>query len=213
MEKTELEFTRMFYVRVSEIIGKQTMEEMRSIPVDVLANAAVRGTKVHDYCAAYVKGLWICEIEEEYEPYVNCFVSWYQENVERVIYTNKRLYDDEKKFTGEFDMIVKMKNTMEIAMIDLKTSANVSRSWPIQLAAYKHLCELSGFHVDSYMNLHLKKKKPAVFEGEGEHKKMVTPPLMKAVPLPISQEDLTHSWDIFSSALKCYDYFDRKGGK
>lgn len=208
MTESELDFQRMLYVRVSDVIGKQNYEEMRSIPLETLANAAIRGTKVHDYCTAYVRGLWLPEIEKEYAPYVEAFTRWYEENVFQTLYSNTRLYDDAKRFTGEFDMIVVLKETKKIAMLDLKTSANVSRSWPIQLAAYKHLCELNGYQPEAYLNIHLKKTKSAIFETIGDEKVIVSAPVVKANA--ILHEDLKPYWEIFSSALKCYDYFNRK---
>lgn len=208
MDESELDFQRMLYVRVSDVISKQNFEELRSIPLETLANAAIRGTKVHDYCTTLVKGLWLPDIEEEYAPYVDAFMRWYDQNVFQTLYTNTRLYDDNKKFTGEFDMIVVLKESREIAMLDLKTSANVSRSWPIQLAAYKHLCELNGYEPDAFLNIHLKKTKPAFYENTEEGKVMITPPVVKANP--IRHDDLKPYWEIFSSALRCYDYFNRK---
>lgn len=204
---TDLEIARLNYVRVSTIIGKQTAEDMALIPPAVLENAGYRGTKVHNYCTAYVKGLWLPEMEKEYEPYVEAFINWYDVNVSRTLHTNTRLYDDEKKITGEFDMIVKLKENNRIAMLDLKTSANVSRSWPVQLAAYKHLCELNGFHPEIYYNIHLKKTKSATYELVEGIKTMVTPPKIKCMEIP--HEDLKPSWEIFSSALNCYNFFNR----
>lgn len=199
------DFERMMYVRVSDVIGKQNYEEMRSIPLETLANACIRGTKVHDYCTTYVKGLWMPELEPEYEPYVLAFIDWYDKNVEETLHTNTRLYDDDKKFTGEFDMIVRLKSSQEIAMLDLKTSANVSRSWPIQLAAYQHLCEINDYKPEIYMNVHLKKTKAAVYDSD---KMMVSPPCVKTKE--IRHENLKPYWGIFSSALTCYDFFNRK---
>lgn len=204
----ELEIERLNYIRVSAIIGKQTAEDMALIPPDILANAGYRGTKVHNYCTTYAKGLWLPVMEAEYEPYVKAFIEWYEEKVNKLLHANTRLYDDEKKITGEFDMIVELKENNTIAMLDLKTSANVSRSWPVQLSAYKHLCELNGFHPEIYYNIHLKKTKCAVFELIEGNKTMITPPQVKAKEIP--HEDLTSEWEIFSSALRCYQFFNLK---
>ena len=58
----EITTTRLTYPTGTEIIGKQTEREMRAIPVDNLVNAAVRGSKIDDYCTAYLRGLWIPEV-------------------------------------------------------------------------------------------------------------------------------------------------------
>lgn len=201
-----MEATRSEYPRVSNIIGKQTEAEMRLIPIDALANAAIRGTKIHAHCTAYLKGLWIPEIEEEYEPYVKCFMNWADENVESLIHSNIRLYDDTFKFTGEFDCIVKLKDSKKIALIDIKTSASPSKSWPIQLAAYNHLCCKNDYNIDTSYIIHLKKTK----SSKSDEEKLGLPFKIKSIETEYQATDLKAYWLIFSSALECYYYFERK---
>lgn len=204
----DLEIKRLSYVRVSEVIGKQTERQMRSIPIEALANASLRGTAIHQYCTAHLKNLFIPQYEAEYENYLEEFIRWCDENVEHLLFSEIRLYDDELKISGQFDAIVRLKGSKKTALIDIKTSATSSLSWPVQLAAYKHLCELNGYNVDYVFNLHLKKIKPARFEMIKEQKVMVFPPIVKAIK--IEHEDLTPYWEIFTSALKCYNYFENK---
>lgn len=207
----ELEVLRSTYPRVSEIISKQNDAELRSVSLEVLANACIRGNKVHQYCTAYVKSLWISDIEEEYQPYVNAFKEWADANISDVIFNNVRLYDDVKRFSGEFDLIAILKSN-RVALIDIKTSSTKSKAWPIQLSAYTHLCQLNAYHIDFAFNLHLKKTKAAKFEEKEGEKVMISPPQVKTV-IENEYEDFNVHWDIFSSALKCYDYFDRKEAK
>lgn len=204
---SDLEEKRAFYPRVSEIIGKQNAEELRSVPLDTLANACIRGQKVHDYCTAWIKNLWLTDIEPEYQPYVDAFTRWALLNVKEYHHSSIRLYDDVKRFTGEFDMIVKLNNG-ELALIDIKTSASKSKAWPVQLAAYSHLCKLNDFTFDVVYNIHLKKTHTALYEERQGEKVLISPPVVKA--LEIRHENLNEYWDIFASALSCYDYFDRK---
>ncbi len=152
---TELQNKRALYPRVSEIIGKQTESEMRKIPIEHLVNASLKGHRVHAYCTAYIKGLIWPDVEEELEPYVNAFTDWASENIKKLILCSTRLYDDIKRFTGEPDMIVELKDGKR-ALIDIKTNAVVSKSWPIQLAAYDHLCRVNG------IDYHAKKRSQAV---------------------------------------------------
>lgn len=203
-----LDLKRSTYPRVSDIIAKQTIEEMQKIPSDVLENACYRGTKVHEYCGAYLKGLWLPEIEEEYKPYVDAFIKWADENVSQTLFNSTRLYDDINRFTGEFDMIVELKGSKKVALVDIKTSANVSKTWAIQLAAYRHLCQLNGYNLESFFNIHLKKTKVANNTFTHGEMKMSNQFIVKASV--IEHADLNPAWEIFSSALKCYDYFDRK---
>lgn len=192
---SNLEEARMQYPRVSDIIGKQSRSDFEGIPLEALLNAQIRGNKLHAYATAYLKGLWLPSIEEQYQPYFDAFTEWADNNIHQTLFTGVRLYDDENRFTGEFDIIAVLKDSKQIALLDLKTSANVSKSWPIQLAAYKHLCELNGYEIETVFNIHLKKGKFNV----------------KAIS--IEHPDLSSSWEIFKSALKCFDYFERKEKK
>ncbi len=201
---------RLKYPRVSEIIGKQN-DEFKSIPLETLANACIRGEKVHNYCTAWVRNLWVSDIEPEYEPYVNAFKEWAEDNLEEVKFSSVRLYDDTMRFTGEFDMIIKMKRTNQLVLLDIKTSSVKSKTWAVQLSAYAHLCKVNGYHFDSIMNIHLKKTHAALYEENEGKKVMTSPPQVKACA--IEHKDITSNWDIFSSALKCYDYFTRKETK
>jgi len=203
----DLEDKRALYPRVSDIISKQNAEELRSVPLDTLANACIRGQKVHDYCTAWIKKLWLTDIEPEYEPYVNAFTHWAACNSTECLHSSVRLYDDVKRFTGEFDMILKLTDG-STALVDIKTSANKSKAWPLQLAAYQYLCKLNGYQFDRVLNVHLKKTQTAVFEEKQGEKVLISPPVVKVVI--VEYKDLTDSWEIFSSALRCYDYFDRK---
>lgn len=204
----ELDIKRSFYPRVTEIIEKQNSSEFKSIPIETLANACIRGQKVHEYCTAWIKNLWIDDIEEEYRPYVDAFIEWADENIEECLHAGIRLYDDTLCFSGEFDMIVKLKRNSEIALIDIKTSATKSKTWPLQLAAYSHLCKLNGYDFGSIYNIHLAKVNPAMYEEKEGKKVLVSSPKVKVKELPYG--DISSYWEIFSSALKCYDYFDRK---
>lgn len=204
---TDLAIERLLYPRVSEIISKQNMSEFRGIPMEVLINAQERGTAVHSHCMAKIKDLWT-DVKPEHQPYVDAFFSWFDSNVKECFSTSERLYDDEKRFTGEFDLIVCL-NDGRKALIDIKVTSKPSFTWPVQIAAYNHLCEINGYpKIDAFYNIHLKTKKPAVFEKIGEEKSLVSLPEVQACA--IEHKNITPYWGIFSSALACYDYFDRK---
>lgn len=202
-----LELKRVHYPRVSDIISKQNSDELRNVPLETLANACIRGQKVHDYCTAWIKHLWITDIEPEYEPYFKAFTDWACENIFEGLYAGVRLYDDERRFTGEFDLIVKMKNGVT-ALLDIKTSSSKSKAWPVQLAAYSHLCKQNGYEFEKIYNIHLKKTHAPLYEENEGKKVAISPAVIKTCV--IEYDDLSHFWEIFSSALQCYDYFHRK---
>lgn len=205
IQTKDLNELRATYVRVSNIIGKQSDIEKLGIPIETLIHAKERGTKIHAYCSSYLKGLWIPEIEEEYLPYFNAFTEWADANIKETLKQNIRLYDDAKRFTGEFDVIALLKNREGPVLIDIKTSSAKSRSWPVQLAAYKSLCQINGYQVNEVMNVHLKKKKSAVFD---ENMKIISPSQVEVKE--IEYESFEKYLKIFESALLCYDYFERK---
>lgn len=210
LEKAEekLATQRLFYPRVSEIIGKQNANELRAIPIEKLVNASIRGKSVHAYCTTYMQKLFMPEIEPLYAPYVEAFIEWFDENVERVVATTTRLYDDTLKFSGEFDAVVILKDSPALTLIDIKATSVKSKTWPLQLAAYAHLCNLNTYSVDRAMNIHLKVKTPAKFEEKEGQKLLISAPTIAYKTLPC--ENITEAWSIFTSALACYDYFDRK---
>lgn len=186
---------RARYPRVSDIIGVQTESDMRQIPCELLANASLRGTKVHELCSAYIDNLFLGDVEPNLRPYIDAFIAWYDTHVKELVSNSTRLYDDVKRFTGEFDMIVRLLSG-DLALIDIKTSSSKTPSWPVQLAAYRHLCQINDHKVDIVLNLHLKKKDDDV----------------EAKVILYSADSLDKYWEIFQSALTCYDYFKRKGG-
>lgn len=210
-QMNDQEIQRAQYPRVSDIISKQNEMELKSVPIRVLADACIRGTRVHELCTTFIKNLWVLDIEPEYAPYFESFKEWAQKNIEYTLFSPIRLYDDSKRFTGECDMIVKLRSSGEIALVDIKTSSAKSKAWPIQLAAYHHLCKLNGYDIDKICNVHLKPTKAAIYEQKDGQKVLISAPIVKA--RVIEYEDINPYWEIFSSSLKCYDYFDRKEPK
>lgn len=199
---------RLFYPRVTDIIGKQNASEFSAIPIDTLISACTRGQKVHAYCTAWLNNLWVSDIEPEYSPYFTEFVKWAEANVQECLFNNIRLYDDVQRFTGEFDLIVKLKSSGKIALVDIKTSSSKSKTWPIQLSAYSRLCKLNGYEIETQMIVHLQK----VYKKKNEEERTVISPLQVKANIT-EYKETTSYWEIFSSALNCYDYFDRKEKK
>lgn len=199
---------RLSYPRVSDIISKQTSSQIKTIPIEKLTNASLRGIHVHQYCTTYLEKLFMPEIEAEYLPYVDTFIEWAARRIKRVIMTCERLYDDDLKFSGEFDAIVIMNDSPIPTLIDIKATCTSSKAWPLQLAAYEHLCKKNNIHIGRAMNIHIKKTTKKKIEEIQGKKVSVSIPVLCAKELP--QPDSNASWEIFSNALACYDYFDRK---
>ncbi len=188
-----IEEKRIMYPRVSDIIGMQNERNMRSIPLENLLNAQIRGTKLHAYCTADVSGLLLPTIEPEYQIYMDAWTGWRSSNLSQLVASGERLYDDELCFSGEFDMLARLVGSEKTCLLDLKFTSKPSITWPVQLAAYKHLCLLNGLLVEEHYIVHIKKNT----KGEIEAKSIEYP-------------DLRPYWDLFQSALICYNYFYNK---
>lgn len=184
---TENNIDRENYPRLSDILA--IWSDFSLIDPHVLQKAAQRGTDVHAYCTAYAKGIWEVDPEENLKGYVDSFKQWYDENVEELISAEIRLYDDDLRFSGRYDMIVRLKGSKEATLIDLKTSASFQKDWPVRLAAYLHLLNLNKKNVMDAISIRLKKdgKKPCV--------------------KPYG--DCNPYYKIFLSVLTAYDYFVR----
>lgn len=192
-----LEEKRKLYPRVSEIYAPFTRAEFEKIPLEILVRKQEIGTQVHAYCTGIAKKLWLPPVPEECKAYVDSFFMWASANIEEYILARKRLYDDVKRFTGELDFLVRLKDK-RIALLDLKTSATVSKSWAIQLAAYDSLATTNGYPVDVVLNVHLSKV--------GDQPDIVNAELKQT-------GELKHYADIFQSCLTAYDFFMRKEPK
>lgn len=126
------------FLRVTEVL--QPFANFTHIDPLTLANAADRGERVHAYCEAYSLGLFLNDIDDDCKNYVEVFKRWFDETVEEVIATEKRLNSPFYRISGKFDMVAKLKGAPnELVLIDIKTPATPSCSWTLQTAAYRIL--------------------------------------------------------------------------
>jgi hypothetical protein len=127
------------YARVTEIL--KVFTDFSGIPEGVLANAADRGGRVHDYCEAHALNLFLGEIDEDCKNYVEVFKQWFDSRVEKVICAEKRLNSPTYKISGKFDLLCILKGDNGLSLVDYKTPATESLTWELQTAAYEILTE------------------------------------------------------------------------
>lgn len=180
----------MDYPRVTEIL--RSYSSIQYINKDILEKAAARGTKVHALCAAMAKDDWIPEdlIDEELRGYVKSFKQWAELQVDKFVIIEKRFADDELKFTGQIDMVIKGKADGELYLVDLKTGISPQKTYPVQMGAYEYLLNSHQVHVRGTFLVYLNK--------DGEY------------PNIQFFEDLTEEKSVFLSALECWHYFHRR---
>lgn len=178
--------------RVTEIL--KPFSGIEYVKPDVLKNAAARGTQVHSYCAAIAKDAWLPEsmIDEELKGYVQSFRLWKDAQVKKILLVEKRFQDEHNGFTGQLDFVI-LGADDELYLVDLKTSARPQKTYPVQMAAYKHLLELNKVRIKAALLVYLDKA------GE--------------LPDVARYDELDDETQVFFSALDCYNFFNRKKGQ
>ncbi len=176
------------YPRVSEILAPYSNISLANVPKDTLEHAASRGTTIHSYCTAYARGDFVPPIAEEYKPYLDGFISWYDANVESLSFSEKRLYHEELQYCGQPDLVVKLKGKYPPVLVDIKSSYKIYQTHPVQLAAYLTLLEANKIDACDGIILHLKKDGTAKAHDYG---------------------DCNEYQRIFMYAVKLYNYFLR----
>jgi len=182
----ELELSRETYLRVTNIL--YPFSGLKDIDQAVVDNAARRGTLVHLICEAIVSGFGDCGNDEETEPYIESFMHWFNTNPE-IIVMEERFFDDDLKITGKCDFIIKTPEGL--CVVDLKTSYQESKTWPVQGNAYAYLASKHGHDIKKIQFIHLSRR------GE--------PP--KTIEYPVD-----HS--LFLDTYRVYKHFyEKKNGK
>jgi hypothetical protein len=130
------------YPRSTQVL--QPHSNWHLIPEELLAAAALRGTVVHDLCAAQAKGLFLPKIPKEYAGYVESHRKWLKNAVERVIFVEREFICSCYFYVGHPDCGVVIRGDRGITVPDLKTPAVQNRAWRAQAASYWHLVSEHG---------------------------------------------------------------------
>lgn len=150
------------YLRVTEIL--RPFSGVDNIPVDILMQAAERGTQVHQLIDAINAGIGTPAIPDNFLGYMHSFEEW---NLEKVYLPKPaRFFDDDLKITGECDALIELDDS--IVLVDFKTSAKESKSWCLQGVAYAMLAKKAGITVDKIHFVKLSKfaEKAQIFKYE-----------------------------------------------
>ena len=141
------------YARVTEIIAS---DEYDHIDSGVLERAQIRGTQIHN---AIADELWgsLALYDPAYTGYMQSWRRWHERsNIDSIVLTESRLYDDELMITGQIDLLAQCGD--KVILYDWKTSVNPSQAWEYQATMYIYLLRVNGFSViDTAYFLRLKK--------------------------------------------------------
>lgn len=135
------------YTRVSEIIGWYKSLKLSAIDPIVLKNKCQIGTNVHEAISGSWEGFYV-PLDEKEDGYFKSFEKWKQKFNGEVVSQEQRLYCDELKVTGAFDLLIKTKKENLPVIVDFKTSAAEDKiGWPLQGIFYWHLCKVNNIMV------------------------------------------------------------------
>ena len=100
---------------------------------DVLEHAAGRGSRVHAFIAADLKGEWMPGIDADCQGYFDSYRRWADKMVDAVIYVERELVHSVLGYQGHLDLFARIKNK-QMAVIDWKTPVAESKPWGPQIA-------------------------------------------------------------------------------
>ena len=160
----ELEFEERRHVYLlegMEIPSVTTLMEPLSSkvygPIDpaVLANAAAKGTAVHNAIENYLE-FEIMDIADEHKGYFDAFLDWIDKYRPVIIGTEARMYHKQLRYAGTSDLICEING--QTVLVDYKTSYQVNMMlYMVQLEGYARAWESHGVKIDDRIILHLKK--------------------------------------------------------
>ena len=124
---------------VTQVLGCFT--DFSMIPSHVLSYASERGTRVHDYCAAIAKDVFVPNVEADCEGYIESFRAWKENYVEEILFVEQEFIHPIHLYVAHPDLGVLLKDGNK-AVVDLKTPAILQRIWRGQCAAYLEVVRL-----------------------------------------------------------------------
>lgn len=115
------------------------------VPPDRLEFACQRGSDFHRLAALHAQKLWVDEVPDSCVGFFSSFTAWFLDFVEEVVLVEQTLVHPTLRYTGTPDAIVRMKGDTWLTLLDWKTPRVFSKSWRLQLAAYKSLADENGY--------------------------------------------------------------------
>lgn len=158
------------------------------IPAKTLEAAALRGTQVHDAIALHLIGGFPV-LSPEATPYFESFLKW-SDMIEYAHFIETRFTDETLGYTGQVDLVARLRGDSGLTVIDWKTGVVAMDSWRVQIAAYRHLVGKKGEAPKRGMTVRLKK------DGSGAIVKEYT--------------DDGIAMGVFMGALTAYNFFKPK---
>lgn len=147
---------------VRQLVGKEKAEKL-------LRDAAAFGTKVHA-AAQLVAVNRDPEVKAEIRPFAQAVRRFLNNNVAEVLATELELVSLQQGFGGTADLYCRLADGA-CAIVDLKTTSQLTREHGLQLAGYALLAREHGFTVNRRIAVRIKKEKPGAYyvRSYGDH--------------------------------------------
>lgn len=129
----------------------------------VLESTGAFGTAVHVIAEdlAWAKYQW-SEAKEDFKPYARAIEGFLSNHVQEVLGTEIELVSERYKFGGTLDLYCILKDG-SMAVVDYKTTAQLTREHGLQTAAYALLMRDNNMPVNRRLVVRIKKDKPGEY--------------------------------------------------
>lgn len=121
-----------------------------------IERAAQRGSLVHGFCEGIASGIMPVAVPSELQGYVDSFMLWF-ERVDEIHSIELRVIDTVMGFHGQYDIICRMRGDAHLSLWDYKTPEASQKTWPLQIAAYRHLAKSQGIETARGGTIRLRK--------------------------------------------------------
>jgi ATP-dependent exoDNAse (exonuclease V) beta subunit len=158
-----LEHNGKWYARVTEVLSEYS--DFSHIPKATLENKQRIGTNVHEAIHDWIVGDFTVLSDDE-RGYFESYREWEACTNPRFIQAESRYYNDTKMVTGQIDGLVFLEGDTLPVLIDYKTSAAESKSWPLQGHIYHWMIASTGTIIAPrilFIKLDKEGKMPKVF--------------------------------------------------
>jgi hypothetical protein len=151
------------YPSVTTVLSPYT--DFNAVPPPLLAAAADRGSRCHASIADHLMDDFPV-IDADVRPYFASFLAWSDRMIESVVLVETRLTDETFGFTGQIDFVGRLHGDSCLTLLDWKTGQQESKTWRIQIAAYRHLATLAGLDIGRGMSVRLRRDGSAAIATE-----------------------------------------------
>lgn len=116
-----------------------SLEGALRAPYSMNASAKSRGSTVHDIVQAYVHTKeFLTSVPPQFRPYAEAFYKWVSDQKVEILAHEKTIKNAEHRYAGTLDLLIKLGDSPEVMVCDVKTGRGLYDETGLQLSAYLH---------------------------------------------------------------------------